>query len=220
MRLFYQLPLLLLIIVTMSQLSCNERKQAGPQVKITDSAVSVPQKNPYSNIDQSPLDMIYFPADYPQLKMVKADSVSLIARVIYSRPHKKGRTIFGNEQSLCPYGKPWRLGANEATEIEFFTNVSIQGKNVAKGAYILYCIPYPDHWTLVLNSNLHTWGLHINEEKDILRTDIPVIKQEPALEDFTMLFTKAVYGADLLMAWDNVKTVLPVEFAVSSPAQH
>src|SRR5262245_51246435 len=35
-------------------------------------------------------------------------------KVIYSQPHKKGRQIFGG---LVPYGKVWRTGANEATEI-------------------------------------------------------------------------------------------------------
>jgi hypothetical protein len=40
-----------------------------------------------------------------------------VARLIYSRPTKNGRVIFGD---LLEYGKVWRLGANEATEIEFF----------------------------------------------------------------------------------------------------
>ena len=40
----------------------------------------------------------------------------LAARVVYSRPKKEGRTIFGG---LVEYGQVWRLGANEATEIEF-----------------------------------------------------------------------------------------------------
>lgn len=212
MRLF-KVQLLLLIVFLPAAISCKQQVPVPQKIKVTDSSVSVPQKNPYSNIDQSPLDMIYFPEAYPQLKMDRADSRPLVARVIYSRPHKKGRQIFGAGSSLCPYGKPWRLGANEATEIEFFTNVSIQGKNVAKGSYILYCIPYADRWTIVLNSNLHNWGLHIDQNKDVLRTDIPVMKQVPALEDFTMIFSKAVYGADLLMAWDDVKTILPVEFA-------
>jgi hypothetical protein len=49
--------------------------------------------------------------------------------------------------------------------------------------------------------------------KDLFRTDVPVMEQNPPLEDFTMVFQEANYGADLLMAWDNVKTILPIEFA-------
>jgi hypothetical protein len=143
------------------------------------------------------------------------DTTQLIARVIYSRPQKKGREIFGDSpKSLREYGKEWRLGANEATEIEFFKDVTIDSNTVKKGRYILYCIPYSDKWVIVLNSNLYTWGLHMDKTKDILRTEIPISNQSPALEDFTMIFEPAAYGTDLLMAWDNTKAILPIKFVL------
>jgi hypothetical protein len=180
-------------------------------------SLATTDKNPYVTYDQSPMDMSYYPVNYPLLKMNKQDSTGLIARVIYSRPHKKNRTIFSySPQSLCQYGKEWRLGANEATEIDFFRNVIIGGKTVSKGTYVIYCIPAPDKWTIVLNSNLYTWGLHTDTTKDILRTIVPVQRQSPALEDFTMVFMDAPEGAELLMAWDNVKTVLPINFSKKS----
>lgn len=170
--------------------------------------------NPYVNMDQSPMDMSWCPADYPIEKMKGNDSLKLIAKLIYSRPHKKGRQLFGNsKESLCMYGNPWRLGANEASEIEFFENVNIAGTNIAKGRYVLYCVPYTDRWTIILNTNLNTWGLHINETKDIFKTDIPVLQQTPSLEDFTMIFETTATGANLVMAWDNVKTTLPIIFS-------
>ncbi|MEP6713639.1 MAG: DUF2911 domain-containing protein, partial [Ferruginibacter sp.] len=164
----YLFPLLLLLFCI--TLSCTQQSKPAPTSIIIDSITGA-EKNPYATGDQSPMDMSYFPDEYPLQKMNRTDSLPLIARVIYSRPHKKNRSIFGNSpQSLCQYGKEWRLGANEATEIEFFKNVNINGKNIAKGSYILYCIPNPDRWTIVLNSNLHTWGLHMDETKDIFRT--------------------------------------------------
>ncbi|HSN59680.1 MAG TPA: DUF2911 domain-containing protein, partial [Ferruginibacter sp.] len=136
------------------------------------------------------------------------------ARVIYSRPHKKGRPIFGTDgKNLCPYGKPWRLGANESTEIEFFIPVVINGNNIKAGRYVMYCIPYADKWIIVLNSNIDSWGLQIDPSKDILQTEIPVQKHIPALEDFTIAFESAGYGADLIMAWDEVKVSLPITFS-------
>ena len=205
----YLITLLLLFCIAVS---CTQKTNSSAKNIIIDSATGA-EKNPYDIEDQSPMDMSYYPKDYPLQKMKGTDSLPLVARVIYSRPHKKSRIIFGNSiESLCRYGKEWRLGANEATEIEFFKNVSINGKNIAKGSYILYCIPNADRWTIVLNSNLHTWGLHMDTSKDILRTDIPVMQQSPALEDFTMVFTPAKYGADLLMAWDTVRAQLPIEF--------
>jgi hypothetical protein len=193
--------------------SCNTvtPKETSTE-KATDSAKT--NENPYVNMDQSPMDMSWCPANYPVEKMKGNDSLKLIAKLIYSRPHKKDRQLFGDsKESLCMYGNPWRLGANEATEIEFFENVNIDGKNIDKGRYVLYCIPYTDRWTIILNSHLNTWGLHINETKDIFKADIPVLKQTPSLEDFTMVFENTESGANLVMAWDNVRTVLPIIFS-------
>ncbi len=195
--------------------ACKQNNTTGTADKnsVTDSVLQR-SKNMYVAEDQSAMDMSWCPANYPVQKMQGNDSQKLVARLIYSRPHKKGRPIFGSsEPSLCVYGKPWRLGANEATELSFFENVNIAGKNIAKGTYIIYCIPHADRWTIVLNNNLYTWGLHIKESSDIFKTDIPVMQQQPAIEDFTMLFNSTPSGADLLMTWDNVKTILPITFA-------
>ncbi len=177
-------------------------------------AVNNKNANPYVPLDQSPMDMIYFPVEYPINSMNNQISAPLVARVIYSRPHKKNRIIFSEAVSaLCRYGQPWRLGANEATEITFYQNVSIDGHTLPKGSYTLYCIPQKDKWTIVFNSSLNTWGLHMDESKDIFRTEIPVSVQEPAVEDYTMFFTPAADGADLNMVWDNVKAKLSIAFA-------
>jgi len=201
------------MIAAFSLSACKAKKAAAPVASANDSLQSL-NKNPYVTMDQSPMDMTWYPVNYPIEKMKGNDSLKLISRVIYSRPHKKNRVIFGDTQeSLCIYGKPWRLGANEATEIDFFDNVSIAGKNIPKGTYVIYCIPHADRWTIILNNNLYTWGLHIKDADDIFRTDIPVSTQSPALEDFTMTFQDSPTGADLLMAWDNVKAILPITFS-------
>jgi len=67
-------------------------------------------------VDKSPMDMAYYPANYPVLKIQDKLTETLAARVVYSRPQKAGRTIFG---SLVKYGEVWRLGANEATGLSF-----------------------------------------------------------------------------------------------------
>src|SRR4051812_46063701 len=88
-------------------------------------------------MDKSPMDMAYFPADYPLLKTQNKATQPPIARVIYSRPQRDNRVIFGE---LIEYNKVWRLGANEATEIEFYKDVTIAGKKLLKGRYTLYAI--------------------------------------------------------------------------------
>jgi hypothetical protein len=55
--------------------------------------------------------MAYFPVDYPTLKTQNKTSPAPLMRVIYSRPQRDNRVIFGE---LVEYGKVWRLGANES----------------------------------------------------------------------------------------------------------
>lgn len=209
---FAKTACLLFICVVIFFSACKETNTTPAQVTLTDT--SKPATNPYSNVDQSPLDIAYCPAQYPQRKIKGELNGGPVARVIYSRPHRKGRVIFSNDpNSLCPYGKPWRLGANEATEIEFFKPVLMAGKNVSAGRYIMYCVPHLDKWEIVLNKNLDSWGLNIDRSKDVLTLEAPVQAQDPALEDFTMLFQDTAEGAELLMSWDNVKVQLPLIFS-------
>lgn len=161
-------------------------------------------------VDKSPMDMSYYPNGYPVLKIQDKLTEPLVARVIFSRPQKNGRTIFGE---LLEYGKVWRLGANEATEIEFFQVVKIGNTRIKKGRYTLYCIPFPDKWTLILNRETDTWGsFKYDETKDVVRTEVPVQKQTDLLEAFVMAFDKIPGGAGLVIAWDNFKVMLPINF--------
>ncbi|MBS1573763.1 MAG: DUF2911 domain-containing protein [Bacteroidetes bacterium] len=188
-----------------------ESKKTEPRLQLKDTTITQPEirTNPYAPVDVSPMDMSYYPVDYPKLKMTNNTTEPLIARVIYSRPHLQGRDLF---HGLLSYGQPWRLGANEATELDLFKAVSIQGKKVNEGRYILYCIPYEDKWTIVLNKNIDTWGLKPDSTKDAYRFDIPVKQTENRVEFFTMVFEKAAKGANLIMAWDDVEARLLLQF--------
>ena len=161
-------------------------------------------------IDKSPMDMSYYPNNYPVLKIQDKATDPLIARVIYSRPQKNGRVIFGD---LLEYGKVWRLGANEATEIEFYQNVKINNVKIKKGRYTLYCIPYADKWTIIVNKETDTWGsFKYDAKKDIVRIDVPVQKQTEMVEEFVMAFEKAAAGSNLVIAWEDVRVNLPIIF--------
>jgi hypothetical protein len=161
-----------------------------------------------STLDSSPLDMSYYPVDYPVLKIQDKVSEPLIARVVYSRPQKRGRKLFGD---LVAYGQVWRLGANEATEIEFFRDVKIDNKTVKKGRYTLYALVNEDNWVLILNKETDTWGaFRYDASKDVLRTTVPVGKQESVTEAFSIAFQKAGKGADLIITWDDVLVKLPI----------
>lgn len=161
-------------------------------------------------LDKSPMDISYYPNRYPVLKIQDKATEPLIARVLYSRPQKNGRVIFGE---LLEYGKVWRLGANEATEIEFFTDVKINDVKVKKGRYTLYGIPNEEKWTIIINKETDIWGsFKYDEKNDLLRIDLPVQKQTEVTEAFVMAFEKAATGANLIIAWDTIKLSLPIVF--------
>lgn len=197
--------------------ACKQKKfnTGTVDIKTVRLPVSV-QDSMILSLDKSPMDMSYFPEDYPKQKMLTPDMANPVARVIYSRPQKKGRIIFAdsasNENAIQVYGREWRLGANEATEIEFFKPVTINNKKILPGRYIIYCIPFADKWKLIINENLYSWGLHIDKSKDLLEVDLPVIKNNVQIEYFTMLFLNSTYGCELVMAWGDIKVVLPIGF--------
>jgi hypothetical protein len=184
---------------------------AGKTAVQRDTAPLSPQVyvNNLAPMDVSPLDISYFPVDFPLRRMTGEATGAPLARVIYSRPHKGGRVIFGE---LLKWGEPWRLGANEATEIELFRSATILQQSVPAGRYTLYCIPGPNEWVLVFNRNLYNWGLKPDPKLDAFRFNVPVQKQAHPLEFFTMVFKNSRAGADLVIAWDDVLTRLPISF--------
>ncbi len=161
-------------------------------------------------LDKSPMDMSYYPANYPVLRIQDKANEPLVARVIYSRPQKEGRTIFGG---LVEYGQVWRLGANEATELELYRDVKVKDKKLPKGRYTLYAIPTETQWTIIFNKDTDIWGaFKYDQKKDVLRVDVPVQKSPTVVEPFTLSFNKSTNGADMIMAWDEAMVTVPFSF--------
>lgn len=176
----------------------------------TTSASVVAQKVNVPQLDKSPMDMAYYPANYPVLRIQDKANEPLVARVIYSRPQKEGRTVFGG---LVEYGQVWRFGANEATEIELYRDVRINNKKLPKGRYTLYAIPTANEWTVIFNKDTDIWGsFKYDEKKDVLRVTVPVQKLITPVELFSIAFTKAGAGADMMIAWEEAMVTLPFRF--------
>ncbi|GAB2540528.1 hypothetical protein GCM10027085_34150 [Spirosoma aerophilum] len=161
------------------------------------------------------MDMAYYPDDFAHDRKFAPAKVGnkVFARVTYSRPAKKEREVFGK---LIPYDKVWRVGANEATEVKFFTDAVIQGKKIKAGVYSFYVIPKENEWTLVLNTDLDQWGAYnYKPELDVLRINAPVKKTDELVENLSIQFRKAgdkVLESVLMIAWDNVLVETPVTF--------
>lgn len=143
-------------------------------------------------VDKSPADISYLRKDK-----------QAIAKVIYSRPMKNGRTIFGD---LIPYDKVWRTGANEATEIKFFKDVTFGGKKVAAGTYSLFSIPGESKWTIILNAGLDQWGAYsYKEDQDVVRVE-GAVSAGDEVEAMAIIF----HEDQLIIAWDKTRVSVPV----------
>ncbi|MBT1700955.1 DUF2911 domain-containing protein [Fulvivirgaceae bacterium PWU4] len=153
-------------------------------------------------LDPSPADIAYFRPD-------GRESVPVI-RVIYGRPQKKGRTMLGDKE---PFGKVWRLGANEATEIKLYKDVTFGDKKVSAGTYTLYAIPTKDEWTLIFNTKLDTWGAYsYDESKDVARIKVPTGKTDSEVEAFTIAFDGSGGTGKMALAWENTLVTVPLKY--------
>ncbi len=133
--------------------------------------------------------------------------------ISYSRPSVRGRLIFGPESqnALQPFGKYWRLGANESTEVTFSSDVQFNGSPVKAGTYRMYAIPGPDSFEIALNTELGKWGAYEpNYDLDILNTKVPVQKLASPVEQFTTSLAPADNGIDIIFEWADYKFVVPV----------
>jgi len=155
----------------------------------------------FSKMDASPMD----------LALYRDNNDAAIARVIYSRPQKRNREIFGK---LIPYGEVWRTGANEATELTLYQDMKVADVTIKAGTYTLYTIPGEKEWTVILNSKTNTWGSYeYTDKEDKVRINVPVRKAPNTIESLSMAFQESNKGADLLIGWDDSYVKVPFENA-------
>lgn len=156
-------------------------------------------------VDKSPADIVYYPLNIAKDKDL---SKKPLIKITYSRPSKNGRPVFG---VLERFGKVWRTGANESTEIKFYKNVKFGDKKVKAGVYSLLTIPDRDKWTIIINRQTDKWGAYTyDQSKDIVRVDVPVRVSSTVIEQFSITFGEHPKGANIIMGWDQTIVEVPV----------
>lgn len=136
----------------------------------------------------------------------------------YSRPSKKGRTVFGD---VVPFGEIWRTGANENTK---FTNsdVLIFGKDSLKpGTYAVFTKPSKDAWDLIFYTDVNNWGTPEvwDDKKVALKVNAKVVALKDAVETFTISIDglESSNGGTLTFKWDQTSVSFP--FTVPTDAR-
>jgi hypothetical protein len=157
---------------------------------------------------------VFFAPRPSPLKTTEFSGNGVDIKVVYSQPYKKGRLIFGEEKdgALQPYGKYWRLGANEATEITFSKNINFAGKPVNAGTYRMYAVPNATSWQVSLNSELGVFlGFREpNYDLDVVKIEVPVGVAPAETEQFVINFSNDSTTVNMDFVWDKTQVRIPI----------
>ena len=149
-------------------------------------------------------------------------------KVVYGSPYKRGRdNIFGTEDSgaLVPYGKIWRTGANEATEITLTGDLLIGDQKLPAGTYSIFTVPGPEQWSVQFNSALGLSGTgrfdmetRKFEPADLPETEVhsltaPVASLDEEVDQFTFAFDTSDTGTGLCLRWITTEVCVPIAAA-------
>jgi hypothetical protein len=149
-------------------------------------------------------------------------------KVVYSRPYKRGRdNVFGTEDSgaLVPFGKIWRTGANEATEMTLTGDLRVGDQELPAGTYSIFTVPGPDEWSVHFNSALGLSGTGRFDMEtgqfepadltatEVLNLTVPVASLDEEVDQFTFAFDSSDAGTRLCMRWITTEVCVPVAAA-------
>ena len=142
---------------------------------------------------------------------VRQDIGLTTVSVEYSRPAARGRELFGG---LVPYGRIWRVGANESTKITVNTEVDILGNKLSAGTYALYAFPEEGSWQVVFHKNTTHWGdgrTDYDPSEDAFRVKIQPQTRQIWRENFLISFDSITHnGAIMEWKWGYTVVHLPI----------
>ncbi|MDW3194169.1 MAG: DUF2911 domain-containing protein [Cytophagales bacterium] len=179
--------------------------------------VSASYSQDFPKTDGSPMDAAYYPPRAAFRYFAETDAEKKagepVMRVLYSRPQKKGRDIFGG---LEKFGTWWRIGANEATELLLLKDVTVNGTKLAAGRYSVHAKIEKDAWEIHFSTELDSWGSYNfrNDPSSTSVASISVKTQATAetVESLGIFFEKSDAGADMVIGWDNTMVRVPFQF--------
>ncbi|GAC1684740.1 MAG: hypothetical protein NVS9B3_02960 [Gemmatimonadaceae bacterium] len=129
----------------------------------------------------------------------------LVIRLDYGQPHLRGRVL--HTDSLVPFDKPWRLGANQSTTLTTDVDLLLGGASLAKGTYVLYALPGKTAWKLIVQRSAKQTPMDYKDANDIARVDLRYTSLPVPLESLTMwLIPSATPGpprGELRFAWGS-----------------
>ena len=132
-------------------------------------------------------------------------------RLDYGQPHLRGRTL--HTDSLLPYDKPWRLGANGVTTLTTDVDLVLGGASIARGTYVLYTVPGRSTWKLVVQRNVGQSPMVYVDSSDVARIDMQHTTLAASVESLTMWLIPSLDAGpargELRFAWGTDQLSVP-----------
>jgi hypothetical protein len=128
-------------------------------------------------------------------------------RLDYGQPHLRGRAL--HTDSLVPYGKPWRTGANAATTLRTDVDLVLGGTTLPRGTYVLLTLPSRAGWKLIVQKGEAQSAEQYDAANDVARVDLRRRTLREPVESLTMwLIPSRDAGqarGELRLAWGTVE---------------
>ena len=140
----------------------------------------------------------------PVTDSTTADAPTVSIRLDYGQPHLRGRTL--HTDSLVPYDRPWRTGANALTTLTTGVDLTVGGTALPKGTYKLYTLPGREGWKLIIQRDAgQTAEQGYDAAHDLARIDLRRQTLATPVESLTMWLIPAVgpgpARGELRLAW-------------------
>jgi hypothetical protein len=145
---------------------------------------------------------------------ITASIVGSDLKLVYGRPYSKKpgteevRKIWGG---LVPWGKAWRLGADQATTLTTSQSLMFGSTMVPAGTCTLYLVPEENGPTkLAISKKTGQWGIPVVETEDLARIEMKKESIAKQVDQLTIALDKNPAGGGILkITWENTQFALP-----------
>lgn len=127
----------------------------------------------------------------------------------YGRPQLRGRDVM----AMAAPGTVWRMGMNEATELNTALTLKFKGLTVQPGKYTLFAKKVSDHeWNLIVNKKTGQWGTEYDASQDLGMTQMSISDLKEPVEMMGILLSARGKEGVLELSWGARK--LSANFSV------
>jgi hypothetical protein len=130
------------------------------------------------------------------------------AKICYSRPSAGGRSVY---DSIAPFGRTWRAGANEPTTLQLSAELEVAGVVLAPGRYVVQVIPGLQAWRVIFYTARGSDPAQMLATlEEVGRGTAPAEQMGIRVDPFTIRVAADDAEPAFLMEWGTLRARIPV----------